>query len=90
MEAGKIPYADGMQDRGKGFRGKGWIRPADACVRRRVRQGAVFGTGWGLTEEVFRQADAALLPISGCRDYNHLSVRSAVSIYLDRLFGARD
>lgn len=50
----------------------------------------VFGTGWGLTEEVFAAADVALTPISGCRDYNHLSVRSAVSIYLDRLFGARD
>ena len=50
----------------------------------------VFGTGWGLTEEVFQGADLALLPISGSRDYNHLSVRSAVSIYLDRLFGARE
>lgn len=50
----------------------------------------VFGTGWGLTEEIFNAADLALAPISGSSDYNHLSVRSAVSIYLDRLFGARD
>jgi hypothetical protein len=50
----------------------------------------VFGTGWGLTDEVFKSADVALAAISGASDYNHLSVRSAVSIYLDRLFGARD
>jgi hypothetical protein len=50
----------------------------------------VFGTGWGLTDELFQSADLALTPISGGSDYNHLSVRSAVSIYLDRLFGARD
>jgi hypothetical protein len=47
----------------------------------------VFGTGWGLTEEVFQQAAAVLEPIVGPTSYNHLSVRSAVAIYLDRLFG---
>lgn len=47
----------------------------------------LFGTGWGMTEEVFTTADLVLEPITGCGDYNHLSVRSAVSIYLDRLFG---
>ena len=46
----------------------------------------VFGTGWGLNEEVFDSADLVLEPILGSSDYNHLSVRSAVSIYLDRLF----
>lgn len=46
-----------------------------------------FGTGWGLTEEVFDEADFVLDPINGADDYNHLSVRSAVAIYLDRLFG---
>ena len=54
----------------------------------------VFGTGWGLAEEVFAAADATLAPITGsgagsgegAADYNHLSVRSAVAIVLDRLF----
>lgn len=46
----------------------------------------LFGTGWGMTEEVFDAADFVLEPIKGSGDYNHLSVRSAVSIYLDRLF----
>ncbi len=51
----------------------------------------VFGTGWGLAEEVFASADAVLDPITGAagHEYNHLSVRSAVAIVLDRLFGNR-
>lgn len=47
----------------------------------------VFGTGWGLTDEVMAMADHILEPIRGPGAYNHLSVRSAVSILLDRLFG---
>lgn len=47
----------------------------------------VFGTGWGLTDELLAAADWVLRPIYGAGDYNHLSVRSAVSIILDRLFG---
>lgn len=47
----------------------------------------LFGTGWGMTEEIFAAADLVLEPIRGAGDYNHLSVRSAVSIYMDRLFG---
>ena len=47
----------------------------------------LFGTGWGLAEEVFAQMDAVLPPIVGESDYNHLSVRSATAIILDRLFG---
>jgi len=49
----------------------------------------LFGTGWGMTEEIFDAADLVLAPINGSGDYNHLSVRSAVSIYLDRIFGSR-
>jgi hypothetical protein len=47
----------------------------------------LFGTGWGMTEEIFTAADLVLEPILGNSDYNHLSVRSAVAIYLDRLLG---
>jgi tRNA (guanine37-N1)-methyltransferase len=50
----------------------------------------VFGTGWGLAREVVDAADARLEPIVAARgDYNHLSVRSACAIALDRLLGAR-
>ncbi|HLK41675.1 MAG TPA: RNA methyltransferase [Polyangiaceae bacterium] len=48
----------------------------------------VFGTGWGLAPNVVSSADALLEPIRAARgDYNHLSVRSACAIALDRLLG---
>lgn len=47
----------------------------------------LFGTGYGLTESVYKESDFILEPIRGVTDYNHLSVRSAVAIILDRLFG---
>jgi hypothetical protein len=50
----------------------------------------IFGTGWGLTAEFIQsEADHILEPIQGAGDYNHLSVRSAAAIVLDRLFSAR-
>ncbi|OGP87727.1 MAG: hypothetical protein A2156_13635 [Deltaproteobacteria bacterium RBG_16_48_10] len=48
----------------------------------------LVGTGWGLTQEVKDSSDYVLEPIEG-KGYNHLSVRSAVAIILDRLFGER-
>jgi hypothetical protein len=48
----------------------------------------LFGTGWGLTQEVKDGSDYVLAPIEG-KGYNHLSVRSAVAIVLDRLLGGR-
>jgi len=50
----------------------------------------LFGTAWGLAPEVFTQVDATLPPLQGTGEYNHLSVRSAVSIILDRLLGNRE
>ncbi len=49
----------------------------------------VFGTGYGLTLEWLSSLDFLLPPILGPGSYNHLSVRSAVSIYLDRIAGKR-
>ena len=50
----------------------------------------VFGTSWGLADEIFNQVDAVLDPIlGGYGEYNHLSVRSAVAVALDRFFGSR-
>ena len=47
----------------------------------------LFGTGWGLADEVLARADFLLTPISAASDFNHLSVRSAAAVVLDRLFG---
>jgi hypothetical protein len=49
----------------------------------------VFGTGWGLAPAVLERADLRLEPVCGPTPYNHLSVRSAAAIILDRLYGAR-
>jgi len=48
----------------------------------------LFGTGWGLTEELVATCDYVLEPIEG-KGYNHLSVRSAAGIIVDRLLGGR-
>lgn len=52
----------------------------------------LFGTGWGLHARVLAQAHYSLKPIFGMSDdgYNHLSVRSAVAIYLDRIARASE
>ncbi len=48
----------------------------------------LFGTGWGLTQEMIEGSDYILEPIGG-KGYNHLSVRTAAAIILDRLLGRR-
>ena len=48
----------------------------------------VLGTGWGLVREIVERADLVLEPIRGVGDYNHLPVRAAAAIMLDRLFGS--
>lgn len=50
----------------------------------------LFGTGWGLADQLCEQLDYLLPPILGPGEWNHLSVRAAVAITLDRLRGRRD
>lgn len=47
----------------------------------------VLGTGHGLSEHILKRSDFFLQPIKGLTDYNHLSVRSAAAIILDRWLG---
>ena len=62
-------------------------------IRRRAFDGEpfliLFGTGWGMAPELLTEVDAFLPPLNGAGEYNHLSVRSAASIILDRLLGDR-
>ncbi len=60
----------------------------------RLREGPeptliLFGTGHGLSPGILEACNAILAPIEGPTDYNHLSVRAAAAITLDRLFGAK-
>jgi hypothetical protein len=45
----------------------------------------LFGTAWGLDRSVLEKVDYVLDPIEGVGGYNHLSVRAAAAIILDRL-----
>lgn len=47
----------------------------------------LFGTGWGLERGIIKSADYRLEPVEGIKDYNHLPVRGAIAIILDRLLG---
>ncbi len=62
-----------------------------AALRKKIRDGQphalIFGTAWGLPDDFLKQADYILEPIMGPTNYNHLSVRSAAAIMLDRLIG---
>jgi hypothetical protein len=65
-----------------------------SVLRRQLDSGGqpvllVFGTGWGLAPPAVAAADHVLEPVVGPQDYNHLSVRSAAAIILDRLCAPR-
>jgi len=51
----------------------------------------LFGTSWGLAPEVMDRIDIRLPPVLGKMEteYNHLSVRAAAAVILDRLLGDR-
>jgi hypothetical protein len=87
-ETGTLPLLVATSARGRG------ALLSFGALRRRLVEDArpevlVFGTGWGLTEDIVRRADDLLEPIRGTGAYNHLSVRSAAAIILDRLRGDR-
>ncbi|MGD9676047.1 MAG: RNA methyltransferase [Candidatus Bipolaricaulia bacterium] len=61
-------------------------------LRRRLRTDAqpvyiLFGTGWGMADELIDACDAILPSIMPDADFNHLSVRAAAAIVLDRVAG---
>jgi len=83
-ESGRLPRLVATSAR------DGAARLSFGALRESLRSDArptllVFGTGWGLTTELLTRMDDVLEPIRGVGDYNHLSVRSAAAIILDRL-----
>lgn len=67
-----------------------------AALRERIHEAPeqpfllLLGTGWGLADQVIERADCLLAPVCGRPSFNHLSVRSAAAVILDRLFGLRE
>lgn len=62
---------------------------------RRVLEGEgrfalLFGTGHGLAPQVMGRAGLRLAPIEGADRFNHLPVRCAAAIILDRLLGPKN
>jgi hypothetical protein len=47
----------------------------------------LLGTSWGLVREIMDECDRILEPIAGRAGYNHLPVREAAAIIIDRLLG---
>lgn len=65
-----------------------WLSHADAAHALRAPGSVsliILGNGHGLADEVIDAADEMLAPIHGVDGYNHLSVRAAAAILLDRL-----
>lgn len=86
---GKVPTIIATSARSEGRE----VIPYDAA-RELIRHGdapvlLLFGTGHGLHESVLARSRGVLAAIRP-RTYNHLSVRAATAITLDRLFGEGD
>ncbi len=58
---------------------RGWLGQGPALL--------VLGTGHGLAPEVFKTAHAVLPPLRPFAAYNHLPVRAAAALAVDRLLG---
>ncbi len=47
----------------------------------------LFGTAWGISRKLQQQVDCRLEPVQAGAGYNHLPVRAAAAITIDRLLG---
>jgi hypothetical protein len=82
--AGEPPLVVATSAQGNGIGYRALVEESDRAAL------ILFGTGWGLTDEALAECERKLAPIGARSDYNHLSVRSACAIVLDRLYGDRE
>jgi tRNA (guanine37-N1)-methyltransferase len=47
----------------------------------------LLGTGHGLADQVLERVDGVLPPLRALSAYNHLSVRTAAAVIVDRIIG---
>jgi hypothetical protein len=88
LQAQGNPVVIGTSSKGKG------VPIGDAEMRTWIERDEqpfliLFGTGWGLPPEMTARCNRMLLPVKGKGEYNHLSLRVAIGIILDRLLGER-
>jgi hypothetical protein len=86
---GLRPVIVGTSAREHGGQHLGYEQLREKIEREETPIFLLFGTGWGIAEEVLVHMDSMLPPIYGPGPFNHLSVRAAVAIILDRLRGNR-
>jgi tRNA (guanine37-N1)-methyltransferase len=87
---GAAPVVVATSARGSSFPGAQRRSPAELAAEAAVNPApllVLLGTGWGLADALIPSVSRVLAPIEGTSDWNHLSVRSAGAILLDRLFG---
>ncbi len=89
-EHGLPPFVVASSARRDAFPGAARRTPADLVADLTPEPAPVLlllGTGWGLAEPQIPAVSHVLTPIEGASAWNHLSVRSAGAILLDRMFG---
>ncbi len=88
-EYGVAPLVVGTSARPESFPAAARRSPSELLAEASLIPGPVLillGTGWGLADSLIHSVSRVLTPIEGGSDWNHLSVRSAGAILLDRLF----
>jgi hypothetical protein len=68
----------------------GYLEAARRVLEGEGRFALLFGTGHGLAPQVMSRAALRLAPIEGIDGFNHLPVRCAAAIILDRLIGQKN
>ncbi len=72
-------------------KGKALVEPLSWSEAKKILNSTpillLFGTSHGIPNVLLQEFDAMLPPIRGFAPYNHLSVRAAVALCLDRLLG---
>ena len=89
-EYGRAPLVVGTSARPESFPAAPRRSPSELLAEATLEPSPLLillGTGWGLADELIPSVSRVLAPIEGASDWNHLSVRSAGAILLDRLFG---
>jgi tRNA (guanine37-N1)-methyltransferase len=89
-QGGEPPIVVGTSARENAFSGARRLTSSELVAEASQSTAPVLlllGTGWGLAESLIPSVSRVLAPIEGASEWNHLSVRSAAAILLDRLFG---
>ncbi|MEO8844268.1 MAG: tRNA (guanosine(37)-N1)-methyltransferase TrmD [Kofleriaceae bacterium] len=89
-ESGRAPVVVATSAKASSFPDLARRHPADLVAEASQDPSpllVLLGSGWGLADHLIPSVSRVLTPIEGASDWNHLSVRSAGAVLLDRLFG---